>query len=184
MLSEDVTAMGLESTDLGENDCACESERGVCFSNAAENDNRLVECSDPLSSSGRGITCARSKELSSSLFSGNDAESLGGDTPVREVRLPLRDVSVTFCTGRACKLLRIDDGVVAVVKGDEMRRLKLCCSGEGGEIERPDNVRECDGGTMLVLTDRLAPFETIRDLGEGGDVDVRRGDAGRAVERW
>jgi hypothetical protein len=76
---------------------------------------------------------------------------------------------------------RLED--VPVARGDEVRRRSE--AGEGGDTARPespDGERECEGGTAFVLIGRGSPFETIRDLDAGGDVDIRSGDAGRAVK--
>lgn len=70
-------------------------------------------------------------------------------------------------------------------KGEDVRRRNVECSdGEGGEAGRPrppDGGVECDE-TAFILIERGTPFETIRDRGDGGEVDVRRGEAGRVVE--
>lgn len=73
---------------------------------------------------------------------------------------------------------------LVVAKGDDVRRLPADSSeGEGGETARaeaPEDVREWEIGTAVVLTDRDIPFDMIRDL-EGGEVDTLSGEDGRVV---
>lgn len=86
--------------------------------------------------------------------------------------------SVVF---NACRI--VEDRLAPGAKGEEVRRRKAVCSdGEGGEGGEPDAVRVCDTVTASALVDRAMPFETIRDFCEGGEVDMRRGDEGRAIE--
>ena len=67
---------------------------------------------------------------------------------------------------------------------------KLVCSGEDGEPERipPEGVREWYAGTRGELTERKTgvPLDSTRGLDgcvvEGGLVDIRKGEDGRAVE--
>jgi hypothetical protein len=76
--------------------------------------------------------------------------------------------------------------------GEVLRFGKLICSGEDGEPERipPEGVREWCVGTRGELTERKTgvPLDTTRGLDgsravvEGGLVDIRKGEDGRAVE--